>query len=369
MMLILLAALLWMAGRLILCRVPVCRGAVAPESAPNVSVIIPARNEVDNLPRLLASLREQSLPPVEMIVIDDDSRDRTADVARAGGARVIASTPLPAGWRGKTWACHQGANAAHSELLLFIDADTRMHKDGLRGMVSCFMRHGGVLSVLPYHTVKRNYEQLSAYFNIIMAAGVGAFTWWAGRQQPAALFGQVMLVSRTDYKKAGGHEAVKDKILENFHLARYFREAGVPLHCYGGRETVRMRMYPNGINELIEGWTKAFADGAAHTPLVLLALVSAWLAGGILAAAAFAQAAIAGAESALWAAAAVYALYVGQLYFMTRQVGSYSFLTSLLYPAPLIFYLVVFIRSAVLNASGGHVMWKGRDVDLHREEP
>ncbi len=104
---------------------------MALESMPSLSVIIPARNEAHNLPTLLGSLAAQSVRPCEILVVDDGSTDRTAEVARELGARVIASEPLPEGWRGKTWACHQGAQAATGELLCFVDADTWFEPGGL----------------------------------------------------------------------------------------------------------------------------------------------------------------------------------------------------------------------------------------------
>jgi 4,4'-diaponeurosporenoate glycosyltransferase len=74
-----------------------------------MSVIVPARDEERSLPRLLRSLAGQTMPPLEVIVVDDHSRDDTAARAAAAGARVLSSAPLPDGWTGKTWACHQGA--------------------------------------------------------------------------------------------------------------------------------------------------------------------------------------------------------------------------------------------------------------------
>ena len=126
-MILLLATLLqWSAGFLVLGRLRRCVGAAAGESvsAEHLSIIIPARNEETNLPTLLRSLTAQSVRPLEILVVDDASTDRTPGIARQNGAQVIPSLPLPAGWRGKTWACHQGAQHASGQLLLFLDADT-----------------------------------------------------------------------------------------------------------------------------------------------------------------------------------------------------------------------------------------------------
>jgi cellulose synthase/poly-beta-1,6-N-acetylglucosamine synthase-like glycosyltransferase len=89
-----------------------------------VSIIVPARNEAHNLPALLASLRGLTPPAHQIIIVDDHSTDGTGDLARAAGAIVVTPPPLPAGWLGKPWACHAGAQAATGDLLLFSDADT-----------------------------------------------------------------------------------------------------------------------------------------------------------------------------------------------------------------------------------------------------
>jgi 4,4'-diaponeurosporenoate glycosyltransferase len=236
----------------------------------SLTIIIPARNEEHNLPVLLRSINAQSSRPLEVLVVDDGSTDRTAAVAREFDATVIASQPLPDGWRGKTWACHQGAQAARGELLLFLDADTWFEPDGLAKILANYT--GGALSVGPYHAVRQPYEQLSAFFNLVMTAGT----------VPGGLFGQMLLVDRESYRRVGGHEMVKGRTLENFFLAGLFREAGVPVRSVTGKGMLAFRMYPNGLHELVEGWTKGFASGAGQTPKPRLLLIVAWMVGLML---------------------------------------------------------------------------------------
>ncbi len=358
-MMLIAAGCLWALGVLALWRVPRCR-AGAPGPRPALSVIIPARNEERTLPRLLASLRAQRPPPEEVLVVDDGSTDATAAVARGGGARVLASAPLPEGWRGKTWACHQGAAAAAGTALLFVDADTWFEPDGLRRMVDTWRRHGGVLSVGAYHEVVRPYEELSAYFNLMMTLGVGAFTVRGAAVQPAGLFGPCLLLDRDTYARSGGHAAVRGRILEHYALAAVFRRQAVPMRCCGGRGVFHMRMYPGGVRDLVAGWSKAFASGAADTPLPLLLAAVGWLAGSLLAAQGVVVAA--GGRAPLLAALAVYGLFAGRVGWGLRQIGSFRWWTALAYPVPLAFYLAVFARSAILAVRRSTVVWKGRGV-------
>lgn len=350
---------LWCAGWLVLGRIRRCHreGETQANTGGRLSIIIPARNEELNLPTLLRSLASQAVRPGEIIVVDDASTDRTAEVAREHGARVVSSQALPDGWRGKTWACHQGAQVATGNLLLFLDADTWFEPDGLRRVLAEFQEAGGgALSVAPHHEVRKFHEQFSAFFNLVMLAGTGAFTLRGDSLAPRGLLGQFLLIERAAYQLAGGHEAVKGRILENFWLAEKLRDAGVPLRCRAGRDVFAFRMYPQGWRELVEGWTKGFASGAGQTPMALLLLVIAWMIGLMLAPLGLALGGL------RWPGLAVYVVCAAQVFWLMRRVGTFHWSVALLYPAPLIFYFVVFSRSLTRAVRKQKVEWKGRQI-------
>ncbi len=359
MITLLTALVLGLLGFVILWRIPQCDGA-GDAPADDLSIIIPARNEAHNLPALLGSLKAQPSPPGEILVVDDGSTDGTAEVAQSFGARVMAAPPLPPGWGGKTWACQQGAEAAAGRLLLFVDADTWFESGGLGRILSTHARRGGVLSVGPWHAVRKAHEQLSAFFNLIMTAGIGSFTVLGDKVPPRGLFGQMLLVSRLDYFAAGGHAAVKGRNLENFCLAEHFRALGIPLHCAGGRSVFSFRMYPHSVSEVVAGWTKGFAAGAGQTPLPLLLLIIGWISGLFMAAMHLPGALRhpGGHLAAAWMA--LYAALVVQVYFQLRRIGSFHWAAALLYPVCLIFYFLVFMRSLLRNRLGKRTTWKGR---------
>jgi len=280
--------------------------------------------------------------PREIIVVDDGSTDRTAEIARQLGTMVIASQPLPDGWRGKTWACHQGAEAATGDLLLFLDADTWFEPGGLARVLSGYT--GGAFSTGPYHAIRKPYEDLSLFFNVNMTVGT----------VPQGLFGQMLLVDRESYRRGGGHEAVKGRILENCFLAELFRAADIPVRSATGRGVLSFRMYPGGTRELIEGWTKGFASGAGQTPRGVLLLVIAWMFGLMFAPLGWAMT----GNWLCWGATyLVCALQVGWL---ARRIGAFRWWTALWYPVPLVFFFVVFARSA--RRGGKQVTWKGRTI-------
>lgn len=122
---------------------------------PSVSVIIPARNEEVNLPLLLSDLYAQTLPIHEIICVDDNSEDSTAQIIAAGGARLIALNTKPSEWTGKTWACQIGADAATGELLLFLDADVRLGPDGVRLLIAAYRQAGCTVPFSPIIRQKR----------------------------------------------------------------------------------------------------------------------------------------------------------------------------------------------------------------------
>jgi 4,4'-diaponeurosporenoate glycosyltransferase len=348
---------LWFAGWIVLGRVKKCGGTGEAVTAGQLAIIIPARNEETNLPTLLRSIAAQSVQPHEIIVVDDASTDRTAEVAQQFGARVISSLPLPDGWRGKTWACHQGAQSATGEKLLFLDADTWFEPDGLRRVLVEFeAAGGGVLSIAPHHKVQNIHEQFSAFFNLVMLAGTGAFTMLGERLAPRGLLGQLLLIEQFAYRRVGGHEAVKGRILENFWLAEQLRAAGVPLRCRGGRGVFAFRMYPQGWRELVDGWTKGFASGAGQTPLSILLLVIAWMTGLMLALLGL----VLTGEPWLWLGA--YGVCAAQVAWLLRCVGTFHWGVALLYPVPLIFYFIVFTRSMRRSRNQQAVTWKGRQI-------
>ncbi len=344
------------AGLLLLWHIPTCPAAL-PDAAVSVSVIIPARNEEANLPRLLRSLSASASLTVEVLVVDDHSSDHTAEIARVSGATVISAEPLPAGWTGKAWACYQGAQQASGELLLFLDADTYFAHGGLNRLVARWLREGDqrlAISLLPYHVMQAAYEQWSLFFFLQMAAGAGGF----GALSRARLFGQSLLIPRQTYFAVNGHAAVRGFVLENLNLASLLAEAGQRTMCLGGRNTLQMRMFPEGCRQMSDSWTKAFVHGATASGDKVLAFSAVWI-------------------SSLWMAAFLvviswssfptyfllaYLLLGGQTYWLGRQLGNYRLHTCLLYPLPLAYYCILFARSAMRRATGQKTIWRGREV-------
>ncbi len=359
----------WCFGFFFLWKIPLLgRGKPLNGSSFKLSILIPARNEEKTLDRLLSSIERQTLKPHEVIVIDDQSQDATAEIAKAAGCIVIPSADLPEGWTGKPWACWQGAQKATGDLLLFLDADTFLEKEGLARIGSTYLEKRGLLSVQPYHQMEKKYEHLSALFNIISMAGMNAFTPLGGRLKPMGAFGPCMICSKEDYFMIGGHEKARGEVLESLVLGREFIKAKKGVHCFGGKGTISFRMYPEGLKSLIEGFSKGFGTGAKAMSLGTLFMVVGWIFGGVGVTRELMQSALLIDPDRFLRWFVLYVFYIFQIHWMLSRIGNFGFTTALLFPIPLLFFVMVFFTSLMRIFLIGKVHWKGREVRTDKKE-
>lgn len=260
--------------------------------APLVSVLVPARNEALRIEPCLRSLLAQDYPRYEVVVLDDHSEDDTARVAldlglsreKNADRRLIEGRPLPDGWTGKNWACHQLAAAARGEYLLFTDADTVHAPEALgaclghatdtgAALLSAWPRQETgtwseraviplvyvlLLGALPHRMLQRLQQRLQ-YARLMSPEGLATL---------GAANGQYVLFRRDAYEAVGGHAAVRDHLVEDVALGRLVAArtaAGMRLVNCDGSRLVRCRMYTS-FAEVWEGFTKnlraAFSESA-----------------------------------------------------------------------------------------------------------
>ena len=328
------------------------------DRAARTSVVVPARDEAERLPRLLRSLAQQDPPPAELLVVDDGSSDATAAVAAEHGARVVPAGPLGAGWAGKPWACAVGVRAANGEHLVLLDADTWLAPDGLARLWTAqhALAADGLLSVQPKHVTEQPYEQLSAVCNavVVLASGMAGLR---VPRRPGLAFGPCLVTSRSALAAAGGFEAVAGESIEDVALARAFERAGRPVVCLAGGDAVQFRMYPSGLRSLAAGWSKNLAGGARRAPLVPLLGAVAWVAGLV-------AVSVDAATDPGPAVAVVWCALAAQFGWLLHRIGSFRWWAWAAFPVPLAAFLVLFARSAVLRTLRGEVAWKGRRLDV-----
>ncbi|HEX8354525.1 MAG TPA: glycosyltransferase [Pyrinomonadaceae bacterium] len=216
-----------------------------------VSVLIPARDEEENIANCLDAALAQGTAVDEVLVYDDHSRDATARLVeeyarRDARVRLVAPAPLPAGWCGKTFACSRLAAEARNEWMLFLDADARLCAGASALIVREAEARGvSLLSCWPRLETRGFWEgALMPLLNFVV------FTLYpaplALRRGDASLglaHGSCVLARRDDYARVGGHAAVRGELFEDVRLAQVWRAAGRPSLCLDGGRVVRVRMY------------------------------------------------------------------------------------------------------------------------------
>tara|TARA_B100001123_G_C15329984_1_gene1030883 strand:+ start:640 stop:1782 length:1143 start_codon:yes stop_codon:yes gene_type:complete len=251
------------------------------KNAPSVSVIIPARNEAINIEACLDSITKSSYPNFEIIVVNDRSEDETATLARSmshGNAKsliVIDGEELPEGWLGKPWACYQGARATSSQLLLFTDADTKHGNDLLsRSVLGIQEEEADLLNVIGFQLMESFWEclvQPQIFLMILFYFPNLEQSAQSNRWRDAVANGQFIMMQRASYEAIGGHESVRDRVIEDVALAQLVKRSGGILAIRLAMDDLTTRMY-RSLSGLIAGWSRLFRMGAIQGQALLPSL-------------------------------------------------------------------------------------------------
>ncbi len=322
---------------------------------PEVSIVVPARNEEACLGDCLAALVAQDGVKSEIILVDDHSTDRTREIAGSfPGVRVISPGPLREGWTGKNNAVAAGAAEAKGEWLLFTDADT-VHLPGslARAIEEAKREQADLLSYSPEQIAVSFWEM--ATLPVVFAELAREFPpkKVSDPASPiAAANGQFILVRRSTYDAVGGHAAIARELLEDVALARAVKSSGRKIRFRYGADAVRTRMYRN-FRQLREGWTKNLA---------LLFPRAAWLATSTLLLWAFPfvllLARFGGVAKTDWWNPLLIAWFMGLGMRLRKANFTWDMeVLGVLFGYPMFAYLL--LRSRRVHAMGS-VPWKGR---------
>jgi len=230
------------------------RAPAPAQGTPSISVLIPARNEADNIAAAAACVLASTGIILELLVLDDGSTDATAQIL-AGIAdprlRVLLGGGLPNGWSGKQHACARLAESATYDLLLFVDADVRLAPDAANRIAGFMQRNDiGLASGFPRQITRGFAEFLLLPLIHFLLLGYLPMARMQRDVSPGfgAGCGQLMIARREAYVRAGGHAAIGASMHDGLMLPRAFRRAGIMTGLFDATDLATCRMYDSAAN-------------------------------------------------------------------------------------------------------------------------
>jgi len=253
----------------------------AGRAVPRVSVLVPARNEERAIGRLCRDVLASQGVDLELVILDDDSHDATAEIVAGIAAddprvRLVKGKPLPAGWCGKQHACWQLAKAACHDTIVFLDVDVSPTADAVARSVAFLDASGAALgSGFPRQSTACFLDWL--LLPLIHFILLGFLPLARSRQDNspglAAGCGQLFVTRRADYERAGGHEAIRASLHDGVKLPRAYRRAGLCTDIFDATDIASCRMYERS-TDVWRGLSKNATEGigapATIVPFTLL---------------------------------------------------------------------------------------------------
>ena len=336
----------------------------------HISILIPARNEERNIEACLQSLVELADQPLEIIVLDDHSEDRTAAYVRSFAersgsvVRLLQGKPLPEGWMGKSHACAQ-LSSASGRWLLFMDADVRLGPQALAAARGATRQGAGLISGFPRQETGTWMEKLVVSMMMFTILCHLPLRLISRSRDPkfAAANGAFILVEQGSYLAIGGHAAVRESLLDDMELIRLAKGCGQPVQLAKIDRLVRMRMYRNA-GEVWSGYRKNLFPGLGRNLPLMAAVFVIYALLYLLPAAALLWglgAAAAGGALPHWTLWATLGFLLGVLIKLTAdRTSGLPVWYSLFMPLSIGLTILIGLDSARIHYAGSGYEWKGR---------
>lgn len=347
--------------------------APLPEPAPQVSIVLPVRNEEANIDGVLASLLAQDYPCLDLTVVDDGSADATparlaAWAARDGRVRAHRVDALPPGWAGKAHALHTGVGRTTGAWLLFTDADTRHAPQALRAMVGHALRERlDLLSLFTRFALVGPGMRLLTPIGALIALERATPGELRDPGHRAALAnGQYILIRRAAYLASGGYAAdgLRATFADDVHLAQLVKGRGGRVALVNGRELVSNEQWKTW-GAVWRGWRKSAYGEIAPRPLLGVGGGLAMLVYGLLPITTLPRALAARRPLPVLLAALALAAQIDVRRIFDRENGL-SPLWSLTAPAGWAAFGVLLLDTTRLALTGRGADWKGRTAPRRR---
>lgn len=230
---------------------------------PLVSILIPARNEEQNIGRLLKDIQQQKWQNFEVLAFNDQSTDKTAEIVESFTKtdqrfQLFNSDGLPKEWLGKNYGCYQLAQKAKGSYFLFLDADVRIAGTIIADTISKVKKQNlGLLSIFPKQYMHSWGEYLTVpNMNFILLSLLPlVFVRVLPFSSMAAANGQFMLFDAKTYRERQPHQTFRSNKVEDISIAQYFKKNGIRIACLAGNPSISCRMY-NSFSDAVDGFSK-----------------------------------------------------------------------------------------------------------------
>jgi len=228
---------------------------------PLVSVIVPTRNEAYRVEKCIKSLKTQTYPNLEIIIVDDSS-DNTVEIINniIGNDKrfiIIKQEKLPSGWIGKPFALQQGSSQAKGDFLIFIDADTSHDPELVTKTVGYAIKNNiDLLSLVPRHLCQSFWEKVIQPIPLGLIPAISPLAKVNKKESKVAIaFGPFILIKHSVFNRVGGYETIKGQIADDAEIAKLVKNTGFKLGLINAQDLMNIRMYER-FSEIWEGWSK-----------------------------------------------------------------------------------------------------------------
>jgi len=313
----------------------------------SVDILVPMRNEEENVEACLKSLlNSELLNSAKIHALDDGSTDQTSKLIEQFNVNKLTGTPLPVGWLGKNWACHNLAKASSGEYLVFVDADVRLHPYAIASAIT-------KMNTLKWDYISPYPKQITGSLIEKLIQPLLQWSWIASvplriaekypNRSMTIANGQFLILKRSAYQSAGGHAAIAEEVLDDLELARLMVAKGFKGGVAEGSSVASCRMYKNS-SELIDGYTKSLWKAFGGTTGSIFALFLL---------------AITGIIPYLSFGAPVVFIFLSRTLSALKTKSNPVF--AILHPIAIIVLLYLIVLSSI-RKSRGTLQWRGRAI-------
>ncbi|UOQ43241.1 glycosyltransferase family 2 protein [Halobacillus salinarum] len=332
---------------------------------PKVSVLVPLRNEASQVEGLVQSLKKLTYPNLEVNLLDDQSEDGTYERLQSeikGDERfhLFKGDPLPDGWNGKVYACHQLSHHSNGTYLLFFDADARMAPSAVeKALATLYKYHAAMISGFPNYPSRNLFASLLVPLQHMVVLLHLPLMVANSTLKPkfTAACGIFILINREVYDLIGGHASVKNSLVEDVDIAREVKKSGYKMILANLTPTVVSFMYDTA-KETWEGFKKNIFPGLGRSKIMVTGIILVY---SVLFLTPFAYA-MTGLALGNWTLLLPFLLTVAFKMFVDARTGHPLWLAWLL-PVSIAALLAVMISSMLTHVRGKAYKWKGRSYE------